>query len=85
VEYNPPKVAGQDDQTGDALIQREDDKEETVRRRLEVYRAQTRPLVDFYQGLAAERPTLRYTGILGTGSVEDIRGKIFNALAEERS
>ena len=85
VEYNPPKVAGQDDQTGDALIQREDDKEETVRRRLEVYRAQTRPLVDFYQGLASERPSLRYTGILGTGSVEDIRGKIFSALAEEKS
>jgi adenylate kinase len=80
VEYNPPKVAGQDDQTGEPLIQRQDDREETVRRRLEVYRDQTRPLVDFYQGLAAERPTLRYTGILGAGSVEAIRDKIFAAL-----
>ncbi|MEC8718371.1 MAG: adenylate kinase, partial [Pseudomonadota bacterium] len=62
VEYNPPRVPGQDDQTGEPLIQRQDDQEETVRRRLEVYRDQTRPLVDFYQGLAADRPTLRYSG-----------------------
>ncbi|MBL6717663.1 MAG: adenylate kinase [Pseudomonadales bacterium] len=80
VEYNPPKAVGQDDQTGEPLIQRQDDREETVRRRLEVYREQTRPLVDFYQDLAAERPTLRYSGILGSGSVEAIRGKIFTAL-----
>ena len=57
VEYNPPRVPGQDDQTGEPLIQRQDDQEETVRRRLEVYRDQTQPLVDFYQGLAADRPT----------------------------
>jgi adenylate kinase len=80
VEYNPPKVAGQDDPTGEPLIQRQDDQEETVRRRLEVYRDQTRPLVDFYQGLAADRPTLRYSAILGSGSVEAIRDKIFAAL-----
>lgn len=80
VEYNPPKVAGQDDPTGEPLIQRQDDQEETVRRRLEVYRDQTRPLVDFYQGLAADRPALRYSAILGSGSVEAIRDKIFAAL-----
>lgn len=80
VEYNPPKVAGLDDQTGEPLIQRQDDQEETVRRRLEVYRAQTRPLIDFYQDLSVDRATLRYTAILGTGSVEAIRDTIFAAL-----
>jgi len=80
VEYNPPKVAGLDDQTGEPLIQRQDDQEETVRRRLEVYRAQTRPLIDFYRDLSVDRATLRYTAILGTGSVEAIRDTIFAAL-----
>ena len=84
MEYNPPRVPGQDDQTGEPLIQRQDDQEETVRRRLEVYRDQTRPLVDFYQGLAADRPTLRYSGILGSGSVEGIREKISAALGASK-
>ena len=53
VKFNPPKVAGQDDVTGEALIQRDDDKEETVRKRLEVYQRQTRPLVDYYGRWAA--------------------------------
>ena len=51
-KYNPPKVEDKDDETGDELVQRDDDQEETVRKRLEVYQAQTRPLVDFYQDLA---------------------------------
>ena len=55
-----------------------------MRRRLEVYRDQTRPLVDFYQGLAADRPTLRYSGILGSGSVEGIREKISAALGASK-
>ncbi|MED5431011.1 MAG: adenylate kinase, partial [Pseudomonadota bacterium] len=54
VKYNPPKEEGKDDETGEELVQRDDDKEETVRKRLEVYQSQTRPLVDFYQDLAKE-------------------------------
>ena len=83
VRYNPPKEAGKDDVTGEELIQRDDDSEETVRKRLEVYQSQTRPLVDFYQQRAAEggdrAPT--YVRIPGTGSVDDIRQRIVDALA----
>jgi adenylate kinase len=74
VKFNPPKVAGQDDVTGEPLIQREDDKAETVQKRLDVYSAQTRPLVDYYgnwaKADAASAP--KYRAISGTGSVEDI-------------
>ena len=71
VKFNPPKVAGKDDVTGEDLIQRDDDKEETVRKRLEVYQSQTRPLVDYYSKWAAQRrrPTHRATArISGTGT-----------------
>ncbi|MBH9554087.1 adenylate kinase [Inhella gelatinilytica] len=82
VKFNPPKVAGQDDETGEALIQRDDDKEETVRKRLDVYQAQTRPLVDYYAGWAATGDTQapRYARIEGLGSVEDITSRALAAL-----
>ena len=84
VKFNPPKVEGQDDVTGEPLIQREDDKEETVKKRLEVYSAQTRPLVDYYsqwaKNDAAAAP--KYRAISGMGSVDDITARAFEALAK---
>lgn len=81
IEHNPPKVAGKDDETGEDLIQREDDKEETVRHRLSVYHSQTKPLVAFYQDLAAANGTPKYSAIAGVGSVEQITAKVLAALA----
>ena len=81
VEHNPPKVAGKDDETGEELIQREDDKEETVRHRLSVYHSQTKPLVAFYQDLAAVNGTPKYSAIAGVGTVEQITAKVMAALA----
>ncbi|MGC4010765.1 MAG: adenylate kinase [Pseudomonas sp.] len=81
VEHNPPKVAGKDDETGEDLIQREDDKEATVRHRLSVYHSQTKPLVDFYQKLAAAEGTPKYTRVEGVGSVEQITSKVLGALS----
>jgi adenylate kinase len=82
VKYNPPAKEGLDDETGEPLIQREDDKEETVRKRLEVYSAQTRPLVEYYSQWAkndsANAP--QYRAISGMGSVDDITGRAMNAL-----
>lgn len=80
-EHNPPKVAGKDDVTGEELIQREDDKEETVRHRLSVYHSQTKPLVNFYQQLSAAEGTPKYSHIPGIGSVEDITAKTLAALS----
>ena len=82
VKFNPPKVAGVDDATGEPLIQRDDDKEETVRKRLQVYQSQTRPLVDYYSGWAAsgEAGAPRYARITGTGSVDEITGRVMAAL-----
>lgn len=79
VVYNPPKQEGLDDETGDALIQRADDIEETVRKRLKVYHEQTAPLVGFYQGLQDSNAPA-YHAIEGVGGVEDIRDAIFAAL-----
>ena len=81
-QYSPPKVAGKDDLTGEALVQREDDREEIVRKRLEVYHAQTRPLVDYYTQWAAKGngDAPRYVKVAGTGAVESIRDAIFEAL-----
>ncbi len=81
-KYNPPKVEGKDDETGDELVQRDDDQEETVRKRLEVYQAQTRPLVDFYQDLAknTEAKAPGYVRVAGVGSVDDIRDRVLSAL-----
>ena len=79
VVFNPPKVAGKDDVTGEDLIQRDDDKEETVRARLKVYHDQTEPLVAFYQKEAAASG-LKYVKINGIGKVDQIRDQIFAAL-----
>jgi adenylate kinase len=81
VQYNPPKVAGKDDETGEDLIQREDDQEETVRKRLDVYHAQTKPLVGFYQTLAETAGKPKYACVEGVGSVEDITAKVLAALS----
>ena len=83
VKYNPPKVDGKDDVTGEALIQRDDDKEETVRKRLDVYSAQTRPLVAYYSNWAKAEPAAApaYRAISGMGSVEDITQRALKALA----
>ena len=83
VKFNPPKVEGQDDVTGEPLIQRDDDKEETVRKRLEVYSAQTRPLVDYYSNWAKAEPAAapKYRAISGMGGVDEITARAFQALA----
>ncbi|MBP6850507.1 MAG: adenylate kinase [Rhodoferax sp.] len=82
IRFNPPKQDGLDDVTGEALIQRDDDKEETVRKRLDVYSAQTRPLVSYYSRWAATEPASapRYRMISGIGTVEEIRSRAFAAL-----
>ena len=83
VKFNPPKVANVDDVTGEPLVQRDDDKEETVKNRLAVYSAQTRPLVDYYANWAktdaASAP--KYRAISGTGGVDEITARAFAALA----
>ncbi len=83
VKFNPPKVEGKDDLTGEDLIQRDDDKEETVKHRLEVYQAQTRPLVDYYSGWAArgDVDAPKYRKIEGLGSVDDITRRALTALS----
>ena len=83
VKFNPPKVDGLDDVTGEPLVQREDDKEETVKKRLDVYSAQTRPLVDYYSQWAQQDPAAapRYRAISGIGSVEEITARALQALA----
>jgi len=80
--YNPPKIEGKDDATGEDLIQRDDDKEETIMERLKVYRAQTEPLVNFYQQLASVSScNLVYRAIDGMGDSEVIGSKIFDILS----
>jgi len=82
VKFNPPKVEGKDDVTGEPLVQRDDDREETVKNRLQVYQAQTRPLVDFYGRWAAADAARapKYRKIPGQGGVEDIRDRAIAAL-----
>jgi len=82
VKFNPPKVAGKDDVTGEDLIQRDDDKEETVKKRLEVYHAQTEPLVKYYSDWAAngQAGAPKYVRVPGVGKVEEIRDRVFAAL-----
>lgn len=81
--YNPPKSEGLDDVTGEALIQRSDDTEETVRKRLAVYHEQTAPLVGFYRELETRSPEAapKYSKVVGVGSMDDIREKVFEALS----
>ncbi len=83
LRFNPPKVSGKDDLTGEDLIQRDDDLEATVRTRLDVYHAQTRPLVAYYsQWAASGAPDApRYRKIAGLGSVDEIRERAFTALS----
>ena len=82
VKFNPPKVEGLDDVTGEPLTQRDDDREETVLKRLSVYHSQTRPLVDYYSSWAAsgDAAAPRYARISGLGSVEDITARALAAL-----
>ncbi|NVK29763.1 MAG: adenylate kinase [Gammaproteobacteria bacterium] len=80
VEYNPPTEPGKDDITGEPLIQRADDSEETIRERLKVYHSQTAPLVEFYSNMANSGNTTKFVSVAGVGSVEDIRDRIFDAL-----
>jgi adenylate kinase len=84
VKFNPPKVAGKDDVTGEELIQRDDDKEETVKKRLSVYHEQTEVLVNYYNHWAqsGKSGAPKYRKIAGVGPVEVIRDKAFAALAE---
>lgn len=83
VIYNPPKVEGKDDVTGDTLVQRADDTEETVRNRLKVYHEQTAPLVGFYRELAERMPDAapKYSKVEGVGSMAEIREKVLEALS----
>ncbi len=82
VDFNPPKVDGKDDETNEPLIQRDDDKEDTVRKRLEIYHNQTEPLIEYYSKWSAngEKNSPCYAKIAGTGTVEKIRDRIFTAL-----
>jgi adenylate kinase len=84
VVFNPPRVEGKDDETGEPLIQRDDDQEATVRKRLEVYHDQTEPLIDYYKDWArrGEAGAPRYLRIEGVGKVDEIRDRIFSNLDE---
>jgi adenylate kinase len=83
VKFNPPKVEGKDDVTGEPLVQRDDDKEDTVKNRLAVYSAQTRPLVEYYSNWAKNDASSapKYRAISGTGGVDEITARAFAALA----
>ncbi|MCC6203041.1 MAG: adenylate kinase [Gammaproteobacteria bacterium] len=83
VSYNPPRIAGSDDVTGEPLVQRPDDREDTVRERLRVYHAQTKPLVEFYQRMADSDATrsLHLHRVVGAGEVDLIRDRIVRAIA----
>jgi adenylate kinase len=82
VKFNPPQIEGKDDVTGEPLIQRDDDREETVRKRLDVYRAQTRPLIDYYKKWTAAnaREAPRYRRISGLGSVDEVKARALDAV-----
>ncbi len=82
IKYDPPKEDGKDDETGEPLVQREDDKEETIRHRLEVYHEQTEPLVNYYQDWASDEPSTapKYVRVHGVGSLQDIREQILSQL-----
>lgn len=82
IEHNPPKTQGLDDETQEPLIQRPDDTEETVRNRLNIYHSQTKPLVEFYQGLSTtESNTLTFSTVNGLGGLEDVQARLVSALA----
>lgn len=82
VDFNPPKTAGRDDVTGEPLVQRPDDQEDTVRRRIETYHVQTKPLIQYYRSWAdsGEAGAPRYVHVVGSGSIEAIRDRIAAAI-----
>jgi adenylate kinase len=82
LKFNPPRVAGKDDVTGEALVQRDDDREETVRNRLEVYHRQTEPLVEYYRkwGGSGDAKAPKYHRVDGTKGVDEVRDAVFAAL-----
>ena len=80
MKFNAPQSAGLDDLTGEKLIQRDDDKEDTVRNRLGVYHEQTKPLIKYYSDIGVVDSSLDYIRVDGVGSVEEIRRKIFSNL-----
>jgi len=83
LKFNPPRQAGRDDATGEPLIQREDDKADVVRNRLDVYHAQTRPLIDYYSKWAATNDPAapKYRKVDGRGTVDEIKQRVFGALS----
>jgi|TARA_B110000495_G_scaffold177590_1_gene169740 adenylate kinase len=81
VEFNAPKVAGKDDETGEDLIQREDDQEDTIRTRLDVYHEQTEPLVKFYQSIEAQGQLVKVIKVNGIASVDSIKEQILASLS----
>ncbi len=80
IKYNPPKVEGKDDETGEELVQRDDDKPEVVTERLEVYHKQTAPLIQYYQKASKENPNLRYIKVDGTKPIDQVELAILSAL-----
>ncbi len=81
IDFNPPAIAGKDDETGEDLIQREDDQEDTIRTRLEVYHEQTEPLVKFYQRLEEQGQAVKVIKVDGVASVDSIKDQILSSLA----
>jgi adenylate kinase len=86
IVFNPPKTAGKDDVTGEPLVQRPDDKEETVRERITIYHAQTKPLIDYYSKWAAsgDARAPRYVRVPGAGTVDECRDRLLGSLAEKK-
>jgi adenylate kinase len=82
VTFNPPRIEGKDDVSGEALIQRDDDREETVRERLSVYHQQTHPLVEFYRSRMADS-SVRFGQVNGLGEVKEIQARILSVLQED--
>jgi adenylate kinase len=78
--YNPPKVEGKDDITGEALVQRDDDKEEVVKERLKTYHDQTEPLIDYYKAQAEKNPNIKYIRVDGTADIKDVEEAIVSGL-----
>jgi len=82
LDYNPPKEAGKDDETGEPLIQREDDRPEVVLDRLKVYHEQTQPLIDYYRQQAKEQPQLKYLHVDGTQTIEAVQKQILEQIGK---
>lgn len=82
IVYNPPKIEGKDDETGEDLVQRDDDKEEVVKDRLKVYHEQTEPLIGYYKEQAAKNPHLKYITVDGTADIADVEKAIVSQLGE---